>query len=374
MKIGILTFHRAENFGAVLQAYALQTFLQNEGCDAFIIDYRNLSIEAMYDVFNPGILFARKNIFKSLRLYITRFNHVQNRYQCKYKYRDFRKKFFNLTEKVKTLNNLAKEFDCIIAGSDQIWNLHLTGGLDRNYFLAFSRNYRTKKISYAVSAEYDPCDLLSHYKDKISKLLNDFDYLSVREEFFKNELQKYTAKEIAVCLDPTFLLKGGQYKEMTWKPLDKSYILVYHMTPIPMGTMLAEKIATVKDYKVIEIHIGYGEHQNDERHKINLGPLDILSYIAWAEEIITSSFHGLALSLIMQKDVWVVNKGNNLRQRNLLTSLGLEERLLTELDDYKDQKINYDAVEKKLGSRIKYSKDFILHAVFENYEKDCVLS
>lgn len=364
MRIGILTFQRAENFGAVLQAFALQTFLENKGCDVSIIDYRNKSIEAMYDIYNPRILITRKNLFVSLHLYIQRFKNIQDRKICKNKYEEFRNNFFHLTKNTHLIKDLANEFDCIIAGSDQIWNLHLTGGFDKNYFLDFVKKSSMKKISYAVSAEKDPCNLLLHHKKEVTKLLNDFDYLSVREDFLKKELEKYTEKEIKICLDPTFLLDSSLYKKIASQHLDFKYILVYHMTPIPLGTMLAEKIAANKGWKIIEIHIGYGQGTSDERHKINLGPLEILNYIMEAQEVITSSFHGLALSLISKKNVWVINKGNNLRQRNLLLLLGIEERLLTDLTDYKDHQINYGEVKKKLDVQINYSKEFIHNAIF----------
>lgn len=375
MKVGILTFHRAENFGAVLQAFALQTFLEAKGCQVSIIDYRNLVIDSMYDIYNPRILFTRKNMLASLRLYLSRFRNIHDRQICKEKYDDFRKKYFHQTRKISSIKSIADEFDCIIAGSDQIWNLHLTGGMDRNYFLDFVRtSKRIKKISYAVSAEIDPCNLLFRYRREVSRLLGDFDSLSVREDFLKEELTNYTNKEIKICLDPTFLLGNETYKKMTVSSIAGKYVLVYHMTPIPLGSALADKIASEKGWKVIEIHIGYGFGKGDERHKVNLGPLEILSYLVEADEVITSSFHGLALSLILRKNMWVIDKGNNLRQRSLLANLGLENRLLSCIDDFNENEIDYDTVEKKLDAYIKDSKNFIYSAVFGKDEKGRILS
>lgn len=366
MRVGILTFHRAENFGAVLQAYALQTFLQNNGCDVSIIDYRNHNIEAMYDIFNPRILFSRKNVLASLRLYLSRFKNIDDRKICKSKYKKFRDDFFHQTRNVHSLQTVIKDFDCVIVGSDQVWNLHLTGGFDKNFFLDFPKgNSGIKKIAYAASAEVDPCNLLSRYRNRIEYLLNDFDYLSVREDFLKNELKHYTDRKIEVCVDPTFLLDREWYEKMIQKSLDEKYILVYHMTPIPMGAVLASEIAASKGWKVIEIHVGYGYGKGDERHKVNLGPMEILNYIIGAQEIITSSFHGLALSLIMKKNVWVIDKGNNLRQRNLLISLDLEKRLLASLDDYISDRIDYEMVDSKLKDYIQSSRNFIYNAVLK---------
>lgn len=373
MRVGILTFHNAENFGAVLQAYALKTFLQNCGCDAQIIDYRNPAITAVYDIFNPRILLTRKNIFASLHQYFSRFRNLEDRRICKKKYLDFRNTYLNLTKRCASLKSLDIDFDRVIVGSDQVWNLHLTGGFDKNYFLDFVKKTGVKKISYAASAEVDPCNLLAKHRDKVSALLNDFDDLSVREDFLIEELACYTMKEISVCLDPTFLLDAETYRSLSEEVSHDKYVLVYHMTPIPEGALMAESVARKNGWKVIEIHIGYGCGESDERHKVNLGPLEILSYLVHAEEVFTSSFHGLALSLIMNKNVWVVDKGNNMRQRNLLSSLNLDNRLLSS-NSFVDVPIDYSNVNKLLDLQIKKSRDFLQEALFRENGENSVLS
>ena len=367
MKVGILTFHRAENFGAVLQAYGLQQFLCNNGCEVEIIDYRNKVMESMYHIYNPYILITRKNIFKTLAQYIARFKYIEERKICKMKYEDFREQFLLVTNNCyKNLDDAAKRFDCIIAGSDQIWNLHLTGGLDTNYFLGYNKTVNVRKVSYAASSENDPKNLFARHRHRLNDLLDDFDFISVREEFLKDELQNYTSNKIEVCLDPTFLLCANDYKQLTKRQITEKYVLVYHMTPIPEAVTMAEQLANKAGWEIIEIHMGYGFNKSDRRHKTNLGPLEILSYIVHAESVFTSSFHGLALSIIFKKDVWVIDKGNNLRQRYLLHSLKLDNRLLATSQDFKEEKIDYNAVTEILNMQIEKSKNFILNAVHEN--------
>ena len=92
MKVGILTFHRAENFGAMLQVFALQQYLRKLKHDVEIIDYRNKTIESMYHIYNPYILVTRKNVFKSVEIYLSRFKNIQDRKVCKVKYSEFRSK------------------------------------------------------------------------------------------------------------------------------------------------------------------------------------------------------------------------------------------------------------------------------------------
>ena len=357
MKIGILTFHRAENFGAVLQAYALQSFLLQEGYDVRIIDYRNAAIERSYHIFNPSILWSRKNLLISLQTYLLRFLHIQEKQLRKRKYEDFRRQYLRLTSPVSNIQK-PLDFDCYITGSDQVWNLHLTGGLDSVYFLGFPMYAHSIKISYAASSDNDPNGLIKTHGAKLRNLLNTFHAISVRETFLKQELQPYVQFPIQVCLDPTFLLSREAYLKMAIKPVETRYILVYHMTPVRMGTGLAHSIAAGSGREVLEIYI-YGGYTSHTHSKKGLGPLELLGYIAYADKVITTSFHGLSLSLILHKDVWVVNKGDNLRQRHLLETLGLSHRLLNTCKDYNSSEIDYRIIDVRLSELIQSSKSFL---------------
>ena len=360
MKIGILTFHRAENFGATLQAYALQTYLSDLGHDARIVDYRCAAIERNYDILNPRILTSRKNFIASARLYLDRFRNLKERMTRKSRFNEFRTRYYHLTEPVcKICRDM--EFDAYITGSDQVWNLHLTQGVDNMFFLSFPMKQGAKRIAYAASSENDPKGLLWKNKDKIAELLKDFSSISVREEFLKDDISRYVNRPIDVCVDPTFLLERRDYENLAEVPeVSDKYILVYHMTPSDEGTLLADRMAESRGCRVIEIFGGYSSSKDEERYKCNLGPSEILGYISKAEAVITTSFHGLALSLIMNKDFWVMNHSGNHRQRNLLSKLNLTERLLnnhTECD--MNLKVDYPDVNIRLAHMVESSKDFL---------------
>lgn len=268
-KIGVLTFHRAENFGAVLQAYALQTYLMQLGYEVSIIDYRCKAIETQYQIFNPSILWSRKNIWISFCTYLRRFKHLRIRQIRKQKYVDFRNRYLCLTKpmtKVGSIHNL----DVCIVGSDQVWNMHLTGGLDKTYFLDFPMRNDTKRISYAASSERDPHGLFHQYSQEISRMLNAFHDISVREPFLKDALQPYASCDIQVSLDPTFLLSKSDYLKLAVKPKESNYILVYHMHPTEQGTRLAEHIAEKSGSKVIEIYGGYPENGMKDSYRLDV--------------------------------------------------------------------------------------------------------
>lgn len=366
MKIGILTFHRAENFGATLQAYALQKYLINNGYDARIVDYRCKAIERNYDIYNPRILISRKNVFVSIRLYLERFRNIQERTIKKKHFRDFWSKYLVLTQPVyKVEEDLG--FDAYITGSDQVWNLHLTHGLDKMYFLSFPMKDGAKKISYAASSENDPNGLLWKKRDSVKRMLKSFDAVSVREDFLKDGLARFVPNTISVCLDPTFLLNKSDYVVLSKQPdIREKYVVVYHMTPSKDGAALAERIARKYTYKIIEIFGGYSYNKDKERYKSNLGPSEILGYISNAEVVITTSFHGLALSVILNKEFWVINHSGNYRQRNLLSLLGLDNRLVISQEQCPvDEQIDFSSVKNVLNEAVQSSKDFLRKALDE---------
>ena len=151
MKIGILTFHRAENFGAVLQCYALQSYLESLGHKVEIIDYRCKAIEEVYYLFDLRSLF-RLNIVSAFISYFKRILLWKDRLEKKRGYVSFRDKYLHLTKSIyKIKEDLG--YDAYITGSDQVWNTSLLHGFNRIYFLDFPTSKEAKKISDKISNE-----------------------------------------------------------------------------------------------------------------------------------------------------------------------------------------------------------------------------
>ena len=358
-KVGIVTFHRAENFGAVMQAYALQETIKYLGAIAYILDHRNRYIEAQYHIFNPSILWSRKNVLTSLRDYAKRFKFLKSRRIKKNKYTAFRNKFLNITPK-----SLWRECDLLITGSDQVWNLHLTGGFDDFYFLKLPFRNNQKRISYAASSDKDPQDLLAQNSDKIKDALEGFNSISVREEFLKTQLSRFFDKDIDVLLDPTLLLDVSRYDDLAIKPNDENYVCVYHMTPTDESRKLAERVANERGLKVVELFGGYEMKASNNICKNDISPRELLGYLRYANEVVTTSFHGIVFSIKFGKNFWVIDKGDNFRQKNILSKLGLSNRLCSNsmTADITEQ-IDYKEIDKKLSKLIDNSLDYLSKAL-----------
>lgn len=353
MKIGILTYHRAENFGAILQAYALSSYLRSEGHEVELIDYRCKNIERKYDIFSPGVLLSRKNIYLSLKEYLSRFSNIADRKIKKRKFEDFRRNL-PLSKPVRTSREIGA-YDIVITGSDQVWNFHLNKGDENVYLLNFGSD-SFRRVSYAASSERNGLSRIPEYQ--LKEAFDRFDKISVREQFLKDIVGKLTSKNISICVDPVFLLSASEYENLCIESLEKKYILVFHMTYSRELTEFATKIAKDKGLRLIECFGGFTNRKGADSI-CNWGPKELLRLIANAELVFTTSFHGLALSLIFHRNVWLVDKGDNNRQHSLLHLVGLDHRMLNTFDQYNELPIDYDRVDSALSHVIKESKDFL---------------
>lgn len=365
MKVGIITFHRAENFGAIMQAFALQSYLISLGHSVDIIDYRCKAIEMQYDILNPRMLLSRKNIFYSLKEYSSRLISLKKRFVKKRKYNTFREQYIHMSKSVKVVND-SLGYDIYITGSDQVWNLHITKGFDKSFFLDFQTRLGVKKISYAASSEKDPKGLLSKESARIKASLSSYYAVSVREPFLKETLSQITDKEISICCDPTFLLGKEVYESIMKKPNLERFVLYYEMTVSQAGEKIARDIAEKKGIPLVIIQGGYKKRQKEEGI-INLqdvGPAELLGYISQADTILTTSFHGLSLSLIFNKDFWVLSHSGNLRQKNILSILGLEGRMLDNENQYdENDTIDYVRTNKLISDYVSSSSQYLIQNI-----------
>ena len=204
IKIGLITTQFAINFGAVLQAYALRKKIENIGYDCEIISY--------FPNYKVG---GRNNIplkFNSLKNTVLSFIYLLNlKYQKDYqkkieKFNKFLNKECNLSEQkyysYLELKNKLPKYDCLVCGSDQIWNLNLFS--DPSLFLRFENIY--PDINYIAYAPSIAENLTDRQYESIIKKTHHFSAISIREKNAANILNKYSDINIKNVLDPVFLL------------------------------------------------------------------------------------------------------------------------------------------------------------------------
>lgn len=322
MKIGILTFHCAHNYGAVLQAYALVTYLRNSGYDAEIIDYRPMSIVGAHGTF-PWSVFKRMGLKGKLRYLCTTIPYLKFRSIRAAKFQHFINSLPLSSKKYDEHSDTLAGYDIVICGSDQVWNPGITKGEDAFYTHIVKSN--AKFISYAASSELKP-----EYRKSFENIISRFDEISVRETEFKLLLDSFNScKKIRRVLDPVFLLTKDQWLEFSSLPSCKdSYILVYQVRRDNRVLALAHNYAKQNNVKVVELTAEASLAPKTGRIR-TASVEEFVGYFANAKCVLTTSFHGTAFATIMGKPCKTVmfDAPGDGRAKDLIHVLGIKDGL-----------------------------------------------
>lgn len=309
MKIGILTYHRAHNYGAILQAIATRVILKKMGHDVSYIDYWPKYHKKKYDIFS----------MKKLR--IGKFNYIKN-ILFNYPVLKKRIKIFNddIENYIQPYCSEETQFDAIIYGSDQIWRKQKELG-DYNYVYFAAGPYKASlHIAFAASmgnVDISQCARLKDY-------WKNFSFIGVREEDLQNCVRDYGYQCELNC-DPTMLLTYTDWDEIlnTQRFVPEEYVLYYSLNKNAFNRKAIERYADERGLRLIEI-CGEGEAERKDVYPY-ADIKQFVSLIKYADTVFASSFHGLVFSLLYNKKVFVSNQANTMRLRLLLGRLGLEK-------------------------------------------------
>lgn len=346
MEIKIITLHSLFNPGSVFQAYALQKYL-SKGNNVEIIDYR-----PAYSRYGGSII---KGVLRNLLFFRLRRSEA-----CKF--HAFMKKYMNLTRTYYTYKKLCGanlKADIFIAGSDQLWNTDYACGYDNAFYLDFVQG--VKKIAYSTSVGKKIID--EKNLNKIKTFANDFSSIAVREKNTAVQLSKELKREVDWVCDPVFLLGRDEYESIIeQKPIfDRPYVFVYLS---PKSPILDALVAFFRSKgKMIVLGGGYNTSRCDcDAHIKDMGPLDFLNCIKYADMVVSTSFHATAFCHIFCKDfLTILPPKNGERIESLLEQTGLMCRSVKgafELDKL-ILPIDWKVVRPRLDLYIKQSKEYL---------------
>jgi len=343
LKIGILTFHRAYNYGAVLQAYALKKVIESFGAEVEIINYKcdqvDLDHHPRYSIKKMGLIRGGIGFY--------------GRFAKSLVFERFSKRKFNLGKEYnrKNINDIEDDFDVFIAGSDQIWSNKFSG-FDTTFLLDFVRDPK-KKYSYAASFGFS--SFPDATKEIYQKYLQTFQKLSVREDSAAEMLNKECGLQSFVHLDPTLIMGANRWKSFCKPPKceRKKYILIYTIQPPVNLISYAKRLAQETGLELLYLSNSYRQHQ-EIKHIRLVSPEEFVGWFNGAEYVLTNSFHGTAFSLIFNKKMIVeieTQHSLNTRSRDLLRLCNLESRILPkDYEAYKLDDIQWGSVNQKISS------------------------
>lgn len=356
MKIGILTFHRAYNYGAVLQCYALMHFLMELGHEVYIIDYRQPWTECLRKTISWGKIKQLYKHPKALLSYMCFFlNRNKANKNSEIKFNSFVNKYLKLKDTCHGIKDFPQHYDCYVIGSDQLWGKSCLGGkFDRIYMGDFPHNKKSTIVGYAISStEKSIYDL---DKTKLHKVLNNFSELSFREQNVANLTGFICNKKFPVCVDPTLLSDSSVWKcliDEKWK--DKNYILIYEAREaVKYPNLLYSKAKkmkelTGKDYEIIDM--------SGMVYSVS----DFVSAFKYAKCVITTSFHATVFSIIFNRPFYAIKLGDGADGRyvNLLNQLDLTSQCVEPDFEPMLPTIDFSEIENKLALYRKSSIEFL---------------
>lgn len=362
MKIGLITFHTALNYGAVLQTFATYTILKKMGNDVEIIDYHAPFNEKRFSPKGFKYFFNIRNIVNIL---------LRNSYQRFNKtiFESFIRTHLKRTSPYYEADKLVKlneVFDTFICGSDQVWNLACTEG-DDTYYLPFVCD-RQKRNAYAVSLGYTNIPI----KDKkiYSKLINGFNNISVREKAGVDIVKELTGRNATLVLDPTLLLDSKQWEKISdsSKVPTEKYLLMYLMSEDKELMKYARSYALKEKLQIIYINQRLFSMKGALNVK-DISPEQWIGLFMGASVIVTNSFHGLVFSINFNKDFYtkyIPNSISNSRITTILDLLSLHNRRLGSPMFKENSQIDYGNVNSKLDELKRLSVSFLKKIINDN--------
>lgn len=368
-RIATLTFHRASNYGAMLQTMALEHTLNSfPDVQAEVLDYRCEAVESGY---RPWHLYQKnlKQVLLMSYLFFPRW--IRN-----HKFAKFLKQNISLSEKSyhkKNVSEAESNYDCFFTGSDQVWSPVCTNG-DKTYFLDFVRDSK-KKVSYAASFGFDK--MSEEYEEHFGNLLRQLSYVSIREKQNCSIIEKLDIENSDVHIDPVFLLKKAEWEAIAKKPKLEDYILIYLLQPSPQMIAFGKELAEKTGKRLVTLNPnGHGE--KGIKNIMTAGPEEFLGWICYADYVLTNSFHGLAFSILFHKNFWLEYQGQafkaNSRLKNLVELFQLENCVWSpENASQLGRKVDFDALDKVVQEQREHSFHYLKKIVYVN-EKEKIVS
>lgn len=364
MKVGIVTFHCAYNFGSVLQAWALKRGIEALGHEVRTVDYRGADFK-QYKLMS----FTRpKRFLSNIK------NYSRNRVR-RDAFEAFISEELSPTDRSYTkrtqdqMIELAADFDCFVCGSDQIWNLDCTHGPVGPYFLDFAGDAR--RVAYAPSlshVRFEKDNFGPAQQEQIAAWLSCFSAISVRERSTVPLFQPLVEKSIDVCLDPTLLLGKADYAPLIRCPEGVEGSLFVYMLErndglVRYASRLAKKMGLDICY-VSKEPLDFGVSANN---LYGIGPREFLGLIEGCAAVVTNSFHATVFSLLFNRpfETFVTERSGS-RMKELLESVEAEGHLVDGSKVIVPTSVGVGFNLASLVSQCDHSKAFLAQALEEH--------
>jgi len=350
-KTGIVTLALADNYGAVLQSYSLYSYLNYHYAETEIIKFVPHFMIGRYSIISADFSsfgsLAKSILCGVWKLPVTGIKKIR--------FTLFRATVSKYSKKKYLLTIPDNGYDIYIVGSDQVFNFSLTN--DDVEFLLPQIHFPKRKVTYAASFGMD--ELNEQQQSFVVKRLDEFEHISIREKTGCNIVDRLLPhRKVFHSIDPVFLFNSSFWSKIEKGRYEKSeYVLIYSFKNFELAYRLARKIDPT--LKIFVISDSIRRRKADVKNIRAVGPREFLSLIHNAKCVITDSFHGTAFSIVFHKPFFSIPyQGTESRIIDLLSDLGLENRVVRNEDDMDQGTIDYTLVDDKITEFVKSTQKY----------------
>lgn len=375
-KVGLLTLALHENYGGIIQIYAVQEFLKKLGYETILIN-RQPNKSIYRDIEKP--IFIKELSY--LKRLVSNYNYKSTNIKDSGNIRSFINKYIHPQTEVidsedKIKNIVAKyDIDGIVVGSDQVWQPKYSGSYTKNLFLDFAKGDKIKKLTYAASFGGNVWSYPDDKTKELSLLLHHFDAVSVREDSAVSLCKSVFGKDSTQVIDPTLLLDKEHYKSLIepndiQSPINQKKLLTYILDESEDKLNIVNHVAQKKNLSLLSVAAtskDFGKTVLGQRRTKHSYP-SISQWLAGfsnADYVVTDSFHGVAFSIIFNKPfIAIGNKSRGVaRFESLLNLVNLRNRLIFTYEDLHDELLNsnidFDSVSEIISEQKTRSHEFL---------------
>lgn len=326
--IGILTFHWADDYGGMLQAYALKRRLELMGHQAELIPYAPVKLTGRYWLcpLYAASRDGRVDYFFGRRMLIRNLSQGWRFWCRRRRMRSFRRTFLTAKPPIRSVKGISlQNYQTVLVGSDQVWNPEITVGLDDAYIGSIPGRGRCRLVSYGASLGGNP--LSEAERQRFAQYVGGFSAVSLRERTDADRIERLLGRKVEDVLDPVLLLERPEWERVGRPPAERDYILLYSVQccdPLwrcaqALSARLGKKLVTLSDPRLLS-----DSAAGDVQIRTQCGPAEFVGYLQNAACVLTNSFHGTAFSILLEKPFLTFpHNTRSIRQEDLLRKLGL---------------------------------------------------
>lgn len=376
MKVAILTQPLGHNYGGLLQAYALQTYLKKLGCEVETLDRRAAGAERIS--LKVHALYLARLMLGRIKLLPTESRKAWVLSELA----AFRDRRLTMSPRIVSEQEIRdyyreRNFDAFIVGSDQVWRPRYSPGI-LNFYLDFLDDIKSpaKRIAYAASFGVDEWEYPSELTEKCKNLAQKFDAISVRENSAVDVCRDKLGVSAQWVADPTLLLEPGDYEPLIAeceKNANAGCVLSYVLDPAPEKRSIADNVGRALRTNVFSIKPEYSLTQVRAKDIAKCrfpGVESWLQAFHGASFVVTDSFHGTVFAILFNKPFIAI--GNSARGmarfESLLSQFGLTDRLVESMAEVSTEvvqsRIDWDVVNDKREALARVSRQFLQTQLF----------